>query len=108
VPEQVEVQVLRTATLAPSPAYDRLADQFRVLASEAAISFEFSDAAGRFQPRPFPGEEPFADPPYTSANNPFDPGNPIYGGLSYPPAYASVTRGGALLVSTDTYVLAPA
>jgi hypothetical protein len=108
VPEQVEVQVLRTATFAPNPAYDELADRFRVLVAEGAISFEFPDATGRFQPRPFPGEEPFADPPYTSANNPFDPDNPVYGGLSYPPADASITTARVrFLVSTDTYLLAP-
>ncbi len=108
VPEQVEVQVLRTATLAPNPAYDGLADRFRVLVAEAAICFEFPDATGRFQPRPFPGEEPFADPPYTSANNPFAPDNPIYGGLSYAPPEASLTIARVrFLVSTDTYLLAP-
>ena len=108
VPEQVEVQVLRTATLAPNPAYDGLADRFRIQVADAAISFEFPDLTGQFQPRPFPGEEPFAGPPYNSANNPFDPANPIYGGLSYPPADASITTARVrYLVSTDTYLLAP-
>ncbi|MDQ1323799.1 MAG: hypothetical protein QG587_1134, partial [Chloroflexota bacterium] len=108
VPEQVELQVLRTATLAPNPAYDDIAGRFRILVAEAAISFEFPDASGTFQPRPFPGEDPFADPPYTSANNPYDPDNPIYGGLSYPPAEASLTTARVrFLVSTETYLLDP-
>ncbi len=59
VPEQVSVQVLRTATLAPNPAYDGLIDDFRVSLTDATISFEFSDGTGRFYPRPFPGEDPY-------------------------------------------------
>ncbi|MCX7030797.1 MAG: hypothetical protein NTU62_11855 [Spirochaetes bacterium] len=107
VPEQVSVQVLRTATLAPNPAYDDLAGWFRVSLTDATISFEFSDGVG-FYPRPFPGEEPFGTLPVAPENNPFDPDNTIYGGLSYAPPDASVTTARVrYLLSTDTYRLDP-
>lgn len=106
VPEQVAVQILSTATLAPNPAYDGLADDFRISLADATISFEFADSTGRFYPRPFPGEDPFGTLPVEPANNPFDPENPIYGGVSYAPPEASITTARVrYLLSTDTYRL---
>jgi hypothetical protein len=106
VPEQVSVQVLRTATLAPNPAYDDLADDFRVSLTDRTIAFEFSDTPGRIYPRPFPGEEPFGTIPVEPQNNPFDPDNTIYTGPAYAPPEASVTTARVrCLVSTDTYRL---
>ena len=49
------VQVLRTTTLAPDPAYDDLADDFRVSLSAGRL-LQFTDVVG-FYPRPFPGED---------------------------------------------------
>jgi len=107
VPEQVSVQILHTATLAPNPTYDDLVDDFRVSAAEGAISFEFTEA-GRFYPRPFPGEEPFGTLPVTPQNNPFDPDNPIYGSSAYAPSDVSLTTARVrYILSTDTYRLDP-
>ncbi|OHD75173.1 MAG: hypothetical protein A2177_06640 [Spirochaetes bacterium RBG_13_68_11] len=108
VPEQVSVQVLRTPTFAPNPAYNDLADDFHVSLTDATISFEFIDDTGRFYPRPFPGEDPFGTLPVAPENNPFDPDNTIYGGPAYAPPEASVTTARVrYLLSTDTYRLAP-
>ena len=67
--------------------YDDLLANYSFNSDTATISFNFNDETD-FYPRPFPGEKPY-DPalaPYTSGDprNPFDPKNPIYGGLSYP------------------------
>jgi hypothetical protein len=100
VPEQVSVQILHTSTLAPNPAYDDLADDFRVSLANGTISFEFADGTGRFYPRPYPGEQPYP------AVNPFDPDNPIYGSSAYAPSDASLTTARVRYVlSTDTYRL---
>lgn len=108
VPEQVAVQFLHTATLAPNPAYDGLVGAFRISLADTTISFEFADATGRFYPRPFPGRNPFGTLPVEPANNPFDPDNPIYGGIAYAPAEASITTARVrYLLSTDTYRLDP-
>jgi hypothetical protein len=77
------------------------ADTYTIDAERALIKFEFNDDTGppgRFYPRPFPGEEPYDSdlapyPPFPTPpwqRNPFDPLNPIYGGLNYPTADSSI------------------
>jgi hypothetical protein len=101
VPEQVSVQILHTSTLAPNPAYDDVADDFRVSPAEGTISFEFTEA-GMFYPRPFPGEQPYP------AVNPFASDNPMYGSWAYTPLDASVTTARIrYILSTETYRLDP-
>jgi hypothetical protein len=104
VPEQLTVRILRTGTLAPNEEYADLEGSHSIDAASGVVLFEFTDAGG-VHPRPFPGEKPFR-PPLTPANNPYDPANPIYGGLSYPPSTASITTVRlSYLLSTDIYSL---
>lgn len=84
--------------------YDDLLDTYEIDASNGAVRFNFSDdfnAGGGFYPRPFPGVEPFGEtytPP--DSTKPFDPSNPVYGGLNYPTSDKSVNT---LHLSYDFY-----
>lgn len=106
IPDQLSAQILRTATLAPNAAYAGLEDRLTAAPAAGVVFFTFADSVG-LHPRPFPGEAPFA-PPITAANNPYDPANPIYGGLAPPPSSASLTTVRVrYLLSTDLYSLGP-
>jgi hypothetical protein len=90
----VEIELLYTLNNGINDNYEGMLDQYQIDASRALITFDFSDGTA-FYPRPFPGEEPY-DPlsaPYPAGDprNPFDPSNPVYGGVNYPTADNSET-----------------
>lgn len=91
----VQIEILYTSNGGLNSNYDSLlqAAPYEVDLARGIFVFTFDDGTG-FYPRPFPGENPY-DPgsaPYAPSDprNPFDPDNPIYGGISYPLSEQSI------------------
>jgi hypothetical protein len=85
----LQVELFLTGGGGVNSNYDDLLGNYEVDPTRGAIRFNFSDESfnpgGGFYPRPFPGVEPFGST-YTPPDptKPFDPTNPIYGGINYP------------------------
>jgi hypothetical protein len=91
----MKIELLFTGGGGNNNNYDDLLDSYEIDSSYGTIRFLFSDESfnpgGGFYPRPFPGTQPFSST-YTPPDptKPFDPSNPIYGGINYPLSDASV------------------
>jgi len=86
-----EVRLLYTENSSPNSNYDDIIDQYSLDSERGVVFFNFTDDTGNFYPRPFPGVSPYSSP-VTTENNPFDPDNPVYGGLSYPTVDKSINK----------------
>ena len=95
----VRVQLRATANQGVNSNYDALLPRYEIDTNLGVIFFNFEDVYG-FYPRPFPGPEPYP------IDNPFDPNNPIYGGVGDPLIEDSINT---LVISysynTDIYFL---
>ncbi len=83
----LKIEVYYTSNGGLNSYYNDLLSNYNFNPDSKTIAFNFYDSVG-FYPRPFPGEKPY-DPtlaPYSPGDprNPFDPDNPIYGGINYP------------------------
>jgi hypothetical protein len=89
----IEIELLLTANNGINGSYGDLLKQFEIDTQRGIIKFNFDDGTD-FYPRPFPGEDPFdsfaAPYPPLDPRNPFDPDNPVYGGINVPGTDKSV------------------
>ncbi|MGQ9616110.1 MAG: hypothetical protein ACUVWJ_06865 [Spirochaetota bacterium] len=79
----VKIEILSTINKGINTNYDDLLSLYAFDLNRGVIFFNFVDEVD-FYPRPFPGEYPYP------ATNPFDPQNPIYGGVGIPQSAGSI------------------
>jgi hypothetical protein len=110
----VNIELRATANKGLNSNYDDLLNQFEVDTGAGVIFFNFKDPSFEdpygFYPRSFPGLEPYdpAAAPYAPGDlrNPYDPINPIYGGVGDPLPEDSInTLHISYSYNTDIYFL---